>query len=31
MRLADEHHLFHLAKLVIVVIAVLLGSEVRLG
>ncbi len=31
MRLADEHHFFHLAKLAIVVIAVLLGSEVGRG
>lgn len=31
MRLADEHHFFHLAKLLIVVVAVLLGSEVGRG
>lgn len=31
MHLADEHHVFHLAKLLIVVIAVRLGSEVGRG
>ncbi len=28
MRLAGEHHHFHLAKLLIVVIAILFGSQI---
>lgn len=31
MRLGGEHHYFHLAKLLIVVVAILLGVEVGRG